>query len=79
MIGTYKGSLFLVSEGFTQPLKKVPQSIVLQATTGLADTVLADKLSKKRTVLEEKLLVLYTGFEDTTAWEDKIGLTVFFR
>ena len=60
--------------------KKVPQSIVLQATTGLADTVLADKLSKKRTVLEEKLLVLFMLFlEDTTAWEEKMGLTVFFR
>ena len=50
-----------------------------QATTGLADTVLADKLSEKMTILEEIWLVLFTGFEDTTASGDKKDLTVFFR
>ena len=35
---------------------------LLQATTGLAD-----KLSEKMTILEENMLVLFTGFEDTTA------------
>ena len=31
------------------------------------------------TVLEEIELDLFTGFEDTTALEDKKSLTVFFR
>ena len=31
----------------------------------------------KYTVLEENKLVLFTAFEDTTALEDKKGLTVF--
>ena len=57
--------------------------ISIQSTTGLADmglaetTVLAEKISEKTTVLEENKLVLFTGFEDTTALEDKKGLTVF--
>ena len=40
-------------------------------------TGLADKLSEKTTFLKENQLVLFTGFEDTTALEDKKGLTVF--
>ena len=36
-----------------------------------------DKLSEKTTVLEEIELGLFTGFEDTTALEDKKGQTVF--
>ena len=58
-------------------------SFIVRAKTGLADTVLAettslaDKLSEKMTVLEENLLLLVYGFEDTTALGDKKGLTVF--
>ena len=35
------------------------------------------KKFQKTTVLEENKLVLFSGFEDTTALEDKKGLTVF--
>ena len=57
--------------------------MVVQWTTGLADTVLAettilaDKSYEKTTVLEENEPVLFTGLEDTTALKDKKGLTVF--
>ena len=50
---------------------------------GIRETVLAetsgfaDKLSGKMPILEEKWLVLFTGFEDTTALEDKKGVTVY--
>ena len=40
-------------------------------------TTLKDKLSEKTTILEEIELGLFTGFEDTTALEDKKSLTVF--
>ena len=52
----------------------------VQQTTAIAETTTAeDKLSEKPTVLEEIELGLFTGFEDTTALEDKKSLTVFFR
>ena len=56
---------------------------LVQSTNGLADTVsaettvLAKQISEKTTVLEENKLVLFAGFEDTTALEDKKGLTIF--
>ena len=56
---------------------------VIQQTTAIAETTIAetttieDKLSEKTTVLEEIELGLFTGFEDTTALEDKKSLTVF--
>ena len=40
-------------------------------------TTIEDKLSEKTTILEEIELGLFTGFEDTTALEDKKSLTVF--
>ena len=40
-------------------------------------TTLEDKLSEKTIVLEEFELGLFTGFEDTTALEDKKSLTGF--
>ena len=40
-------------------------------------TTIEDRLSEKTTVLEEIELDLFTGFEDTTALEDKKSLTVF--
>jgi len=46
----------------------------LQATTGLADTVVAETAGladKKMPILEGKWLVLFPGFEDTTALENK--------
>ena len=55
----------------------------IQQTTAIAETTIAetttieDKLSEKTTVLEEIELGLFTGFEDTTALEDKKSLTVF--
>ena len=56
-------------------VKYYSRALKIQATTGLADTVLAettglaDKLSKKPTILEEKM-ALFTGFEVMTALED---------
>ena len=47
------------------------------ATTKAETTTIEDKLSGKTTVLEEIELGLFTGFEDTTALEDKKSLTVF--
>ena len=47
------------------------------ATTKAETTTIEDKLSGKTTVLEEIELGLFTGFEDTTAFEDKKSLTVF--
>ena len=41
------------------------------------DCCFSGKNIRKKTVLEENKLVLFTGFEDTTALEDKKGLTVF--
>ena len=35
------------------------------------------QINEKTTVLEENEPVLFTGLEDTTALEDKKGLTVF--
>ena len=58
-------------------------NITKKQNTGSADTVLADttgsadQMSKKATILEENLLAVFTGFEDTTALEDKKDLTVF--
>ena len=55
----------------------------IQHPTAIAETTIAelttieDKLSEKTTVLEEIELGLFTGFEDTTALEDKKSLTVF--
>ena len=55
----------------------------IQHPTAIAETTIAetttieDKLSEKTTVLEEIQLDLLTGFEDTTALEDKKNLTVF--
>ena len=57
--------------------------LLIQATTGLADTVLAEtaglavKLSKKNNHYRGKLASLFTGFEDTTCLEDKKDLTIF--
>ena len=57
---------------------------LLQATTGLVDTVLADttgltdKLSKKHHFRGERKLVLFPGFADMTALEDQKSMTVFF-
>ena len=57
--------------------------IIIQHPTAIAETTIAetttieDKLSEKTTVLEEIKLDLFTGFEDTTALEDKKCLTVF--
>ena len=47
------------------------------ANSGAETTTIEDKLSEKTTVLEEIELDLFTGFEDTTALEDKKSLTVF--
>ena len=61
----------------------IPVKSVVQRTTAIAATTIAetttieDKLSEKTTVLEEIELGLFTGFEDTTALEDKKSLTVF--
>ena len=50
----------------------------MQQTTTIAETTtIEDKLSEQTTVLEEIELGLFTGFEDTTALEDKKSLTVF--
>ena len=53
------------------------QTIAIAETTIAETTTIEDKLSEKTTVLEEIELDLFTGFEDTTALEDKKSLTVF--
>ena len=46
--------------------------------TATAETIIIeDKLSEELTVLEEIELSLFTGFEDTSALEDKKSLTVW--
>ena len=56
---------------------------IVQHPTAIAETTIAettaieDILSHKTTVLEEIELSLFTGFEETTALEDKKSLTVF--
>ena len=50
---------------------------LIAETTIAETTTIEDKLSEKTTVLEEIELGLFTGFEDTTALEDKKSLTVF--
>ena len=55
----------------------------IQHLTAIAETTIAetttveDKLSEKTSLLKEIELGLFTGFEDTTALEDKKSLTVF--
>ena len=47
-------------------------------TTTIAGTTIGGQIiQKKTTILEEIELCLFTGFEDTTALEDKKSLTVF--
>ena len=62
----------------------IPQSTsiwLVQHPTAIAETTIAettnieDKLSEKMTVLEGIKLNVFTGFEDTTALEDKKILT----
>ena len=53
----------------------VQQTIAIAATT-IAETTIEDKLPEKMTFLEEIELSLITGFEETTALEDKKSLTV---
>ena len=55
----------------------IQQTTAIAATTIAETTTIEDKLSEKTTVLEEIELGLFTGFEDTTALEDKKSLTVF--
>ena len=52
----------------------VQQSTAVAETTIAETTTIEDKLSDKTTVLEEIELSLFTGFEDTTALEDKKSL-----
>ena len=57
--------------------KKLAWNFSHEITTGIANTVLAkttglaDRLSEKTTIIEENYLVLFNGFEDITALEDK--------
>ena len=57
--------------------KGVQHPTAIAETTIAETTPIKDKLSGKTTVLEEIELGLFTDFEDTTALEDKKGLTVF--
>ena len=58
-------------------LKRCQQTTTIAETAIAETTTIEDKLSGKTTVLEEIELGLFTGFEDTTALEDKKSLAVF--
>ena len=56
---------------------KVQKTTARAETTISETTTIEEKLSEKTTVLEEIELDLFTGFQYTTALEDKKSLTVF--
>ena len=69
-----KYQILILSNTFGQ----IQHPTAIAETTIAETTTIEDKLSEKTTVLEEIELGLFTGFEDSTALEDKKSLTVFF-
>ena len=77
MLRAHLGPFSWLFAGTLTKIHIVQQTTAIAETTKAETTTIEDKLSEKLTVLEEIELGLFTGFEDTTALEDKKSLTVF--